>query len=97
VRSRLLPEFTAAPPAAAGRVVLITGATSGIGQAAAALAPPGRGRFWHDRRRRPEHLLPWTREAARARDLLWDRCARAAAITPLVPFGLENDTGGLRG
>jgi hypothetical protein len=55
------------------------------------------GGFWHDRRRRPEHPLPWTREAANARDLLWDRCARAAAITPPVPFGIESDTGGLRG
>jgi NAD(P)-dependent dehydrogenase (short-subunit alcohol dehydrogenase family) len=36
VRSRLLPEFAAAPPAAGGKVVLITGATSGIGYAAAA-------------------------------------------------------------
>lgn len=36
VRSRLLPEFTAeTPPAVAGRVALITGATSGIGRAAA--------------------------------------------------------------
>jgi hypothetical protein len=35
VRARLLPEFSAAPPSAAGRVVLITGATSGIGHAAA--------------------------------------------------------------
>jgi dehydrogenase/reductase SDR family member 12 len=46
----------------------------------------GSGGFWHDRRRRPEHLLPWTREDAAARHLLWDRCARAAVITPAVPL-----------
>ena len=57
----------------------------------------GSGGFWHDRQRRPEHLLPWTREDAGARDLLWDRCARAAAIAPAVPFGSESDTGGCRG
>ena len=57
----------------------------------------GSGGFWHDRRRRPEHLLPWTREDASARDLLWERCARAAVITPAVPFGSESDTGGCGG
>jgi dehydrogenase/reductase SDR family member 12 len=37
---------------------------------------------WHDRRRRPEHLLPWAREDASAGRLLWDRCAPMAGITP---------------
>ena len=39
---------------------------------------PGRssGGFWHDRRRRPTHLLPWTREAPEDRDRLWAECAR---------------------
>ena len=46
----------------------------------------GSGGFWHDRRRRPEHLLPWTREAASAPRRLWERCAGAAAIAMDVPF-----------
>ena len=46
----------------------------------------GSGGFWHDRRRRPEHLLPWTREAASAPGRLWDQCAGAAAIAMDVPF-----------
>ena len=43
------------------------------------------GRFWHDRRPRPEHLLPWTREKdpAAARDL-WDHLATCTA-TPAQP------------
>jgi dehydrogenase/reductase SDR family protein 12 len=39
---------------------------------------PGRstGRFWHDRRPRPTHLLPWTRETRQEREQLWARCAQ---------------------
>lgn len=40
----------------------------------------GSGRFWHDRRPRPEHLFPWTREKdpAAARRL-WDQVAAFTA------------------
>jgi dehydrogenase/reductase SDR family member 12 len=48
-----------------------------------ATAPPtrlGSGRLWHDRRARPEYLLPWTREKdpAAAREL-WDHLATLTA------------------
>jgi dehydrogenase/reductase SDR family protein 12 len=48
-----------------------------------ATMPPerlGSGRFWHDRRPRPEHLLPWTRQKdpAAARRL-WDHLAACTA------------------
>jgi dehydrogenase/reductase SDR family member 12 len=41
-----------------------------------AAAKPGHssGRFWHDRRQRPTHLLRWTRETAQERERLWARC-----------------------
>jgi NAD(P)-dependent dehydrogenase (short-subunit alcohol dehydrogenase family) len=38
----------------------------------------GSGRFWHDRRPRPEYLLPWTREPSGAAGRLWDWVAQAA-------------------
>jgi NAD(P)-dependent dehydrogenase (short-subunit alcohol dehydrogenase family) len=34
------------------------------------------GRFWHDRRERPTHLLPGTRERADERRRLWAECER---------------------
>ncbi len=48
-----------------------------------ATMPPerlGTGRFWHDRRPRPEYLLPWTRDKdpAAARKL-WDHLAACTA------------------
>lgn len=34
------------------------------------------GRFWHDRRVRPTHRVPWTREDEEARQTLWSECQR---------------------
>ena len=46
-----------------------------------AAGQPGRetGGFWHDRRRRPTHLLPSTRETPADRERLWAECERLAA------------------
>jgi dehydrogenase/reductase SDR family protein 12 len=43
-----------------------------------AAGEPGRsfGRFWHDRRPRPTHLLPHTRETPLDRERLWAECER---------------------
>jgi dehydrogenase/reductase SDR family member 12 len=43
---------------------------------AASNALLGSGGFWHDRRRRPTHRLPWTHEPETDRELLWSECAR---------------------
>ena len=49
------------------------GADTAVWLAAARAADVGTGRFWHDRRPRPEHYVPWTRETAAGRDALWAR------------------------
>jgi len=36
----------------------------------------GTGGFWHDRRRRPVHRVPWTRETPEDRERLWAECVR---------------------
>ncbi|MDQ6729594.1 MAG: SDR family NAD(P)-dependent oxidoreductase [Actinomycetota bacterium] len=41
--------------------------------------PESSGGFWHDRRRRPVHLLPRTTETAGDRERLWAECERLAA------------------
>jgi dehydrogenase/reductase SDR family protein 12 len=43
----------------------------------AASEPAGSsGGFWHDRRRRPTHLVPWTKQAPEERKRLWAECER---------------------
>lgn len=50
------------------------GADTTVWLAAAPAAVAGTGRFWHDRRPRPEHYLRRTRESAVERERLWERC-----------------------
>jgi NAD(P)-dependent dehydrogenase (short-subunit alcohol dehydrogenase family) len=40
----------------------------------------GSGAFWHDRRQRPKHLLPRTRETEEERRRLWDECVRLTGL-----------------
>jgi dehydrogenase/reductase SDR family member 12 len=42
------------------------------------------GGFWHDRRRRPTSLLPWTRETDADRRALWQECERLTAEAPPI-------------
>jgi dehydrogenase/reductase SDR family member 12 len=39
------------------------------------------GAFWHDRRPRRKHLLPWTRESREERERFWAQCARLGGLT----------------
>jgi dehydrogenase/reductase SDR family member 12 len=38
------------------------------------------GRFWFDREQRRTHYVPWTRESAEERKLLWELCERLCGI-----------------
>ncbi|GGS18058.1 SDR family NAD(P)-dependent oxidoreductase [Actinokineospora fastidiosa] len=40
------------------------------------------GRFWHDRRDRPTHITPWTREKPEQRAALWDLCVARTGVDP---------------
>jgi dehydrogenase/reductase SDR family protein 12 len=40
------------------------------------------GAFWHDRRARPTHLLPGTRETASDRERLWEQCVALSGWHP---------------
>ncbi len=55
------------------------GADTALWLAATQPAPPT-GRFWHDRRHRPEHYLPLTRSGDRDRQRVWRYCADAIGI-----------------
>lgn len=55
------------------------GADTAVWLAATSPGPPT-GTFWHDRRPRPEHYLPWTRSNDHDRDLLWRYCATAIGL-----------------
>ena len=54
-----------------------------------AAAEPGEssGGFWHDRRRRPTHRVPWTRETPADRERLWRECERLTSrhADPISP------------
>ncbi len=50
------------------------GADTIVWLGAAGEPPETSGGFWHDRRRRPTHLLPGTRETEVERDRLWAEC-----------------------
>jgi NAD(P)-dependent dehydrogenase (short-subunit alcohol dehydrogenase family) len=55
------------------------GADTIVWLAAAAQPAHSTGGFWHDRRRRPTHRLPWTRESAAEREALWAACERVTS------------------
>jgi dehydrogenase/reductase SDR family member 12 len=64
------------------------GADTIVWLATAPVLEPRSGGFWHDRKLRPEHRVPWTRETAPERERLWAQCERLTA-----PFERESIPG----
>ena len=62
----------------------------------AAAAEPGHssGGFWHDRRQRPTHLLPWTRETRQERERLLAECVRLSALQITSPGAASSNPEG---
>ncbi len=56
------------------------GADTIVWLAAAAEAALSTGRFWHDRRVRSTHYLPWQQDDPAARRRLWDTCVTATGV-----------------
>lgn len=48
---------------------------------AATQPPPPSGQFFHDRRQRPEHYLPFTHDSPAERDRLWAYCTQALGLS----------------
>jgi dehydrogenase/reductase SDR family protein 12 len=43
------------------------------------------GGFWHDRRERPTHRVPWTKETSEDREGLWAECERLSGWQDIPP------------
>jgi hypothetical protein len=69
----------------ASRVVLRTpaeGADTIVWLGAADEPAHSSGDFWHDRKRRPTHVLRRTRESAADRERLWAECVALSGVDP---------------
>lgn len=76
---RLTRPFLRTPAQGADTIVWLGAADEPAGSS---------GGFWHDRRERPTHRVPWTKESEADRERLWRECAR------LSGWNDETDTGG---
>jgi dehydrogenase/reductase SDR family member 12 len=63
------------------------GADTIVWLAAAPEVASDSGCFWHDRRKRPTHLLPLTKETATERERLWAECERLSRGEPALCLG----------
>jgi Dehydrogenases with different specificities (related to short-chain alcohol dehydrogenases) len=71
--NRLMGPLLRDPRAGSDTVVWLAGSPQ---------AARSTGEFWHDRRRRPKHRVPWTRESPEERVRLFEACERLCGLSP---------------
>ena len=70
---RVMGPLLRSPDAGADTIVWLAGSPAGVESS---------GEFWHDRRPRPKHRVPGTRESAEERAELFDLCERLCELPP---------------
>jgi dehydrogenase/reductase SDR family protein 12 len=71
--NRLMGPLLRDPGAGADTIVWLAGSPQ---------AARSTGEFWHDRRPRPKHRVPWTRESPEERTRLFEECERLCGLPP---------------
>lgn len=71
--SRVMGPLLRSPAAGADTIVWLAGSPDGA---------KGTGEFWHDRRPRPKHRVPWTRESLQERSRLFTMCEHLCGLSP---------------
>ncbi|HEX6228047.1 MAG TPA: SDR family NAD(P)-dependent oxidoreductase [Solirubrobacterales bacterium] len=71
--NRVMGPLLRDPAAGADTIVWLAGSPQ---------AARSTGEFWHDRRPRPKHRIPWTRETAEERSRLFAECERLCGLPP---------------
>ncbi|MFN8161189.1 MAG: SDR family NAD(P)-dependent oxidoreductase [Solirubrobacterales bacterium] len=69
--NRVMGPLLRTPEQGADTIVWLAGSEQGAGSG---------GEFWHDRRARPKHRVPWTRESAGERRRLFEECERLCGL-----------------
>jgi NAD(P)-dependent dehydrogenase (short-subunit alcohol dehydrogenase family) len=71
--NRVMGPLLRSPAAGADTIVWLAGSAE---------AAESSGQFWHDRRPRPKHRVPWTRETPEERSRLFTMCERLCGLPP---------------
>jgi len=71
--SRVMGPLLRSPSAGADTIVWLAGSAD---------AAKSTGEFWHDRRPRPKHRVPWTRETPEEKSRLFTMCERLSGLPP---------------